>query len=193
MISFAQLRERVKNIKNLNKVLIMGTTALILILGISVIWFSAKDIGTEATAQELKQFSQNIRRYYQNRPDFWGLNTQTAVEKQIAPQSMIKPNGLLNAYGTAVVVGNGNDGVMLMPGARTFDIAYKGLNKQQCKELLTYKFDESFWMGLASIMVTTDKQQQSFSWNDSQNKLPVSPAKAKEICNGNTIILWHFE
>lgn len=177
----------------MNKALIMGTAALILILGISVIWFSSADIGTESAAQELKQFSQNIRRYYQNRPDFWGLNTQTAIDKQIAPQSMIKPEGLRNAYGSEVVTGNGNDGVMLMPGARTFDIAYKGLNKQQCRELLSYKFDETFWMGLASIQITTDEQQQSFSWNDSLNKLPVSPAKAKEICNGDTVILWHFE
>ncbi len=189
----AKIKERIKNIKSLNKVLIMGTAALILILGVSVIWLSSTDIGTDAAAQELKQFSQNIRRYYQNRPDFWGLNTQTAIEKQIAPRDLIKPEGLRNFYGEEVIVGNGIDGIMLMPGARTFDIVYKGLNKQQCKEMLSYKFDETFWMGLASIQIVSGKQNQIFSWNDSQNKLPVSSAKAKEICNGDNTLLWHFE
>ena len=47
--------------------------ALLIVWGISVLLFSEKYIGTDKAAAEVQQLAENIRRFYQNRPDFLGI------------------------------------------------------------------------------------------------------------------------
>ncbi len=149
--------------------------------------------GLTETAQEVQQLSANIRHYYQNRPDFWGLDTQTVVEKGISPKSMSHQKGLQGFWGNPVSVGNGSEGTMLMPGSRTFDIVYKNLDRKQCMALAPYKFDETFFMGLSYMILIKDNTQETFSWDNPVKKLPITAAMAKEFCGTNNNILWHFE
>lgn len=149
--------------------------------------------GLKEAAQEVQQLSTNIRRYYQNRPDFWGLDTQTVVEKAILPQNMSHQKGLQGFWGNPVLVGNGSEGAMLMPGSRTFDIVYKNLNRKQCMALAPYKFDEQFFMGLSYMVLIKDNTQETFTWDDKVKKLPITTAMAKEFCAENNHILWHFQ
>ena len=125
--------------------------ALLIVWGISVLLFSEKYIGTDKAAAEVQQLAENIRRFYQNRPDFWGLNTQAVLDKQIAPRAMSKSGRLMNFFGKEVVVGSGIEGMMLMPGSRNFDIVYKNLNKQECVEMASFRFEEKFWLGVESV------------------------------------------
>lgn len=170
------------------------TAAALVVIAVILFWLMpSTDSGTKQAAQEVQKLSENIRRYYQNRPDYWGLSTKTAIEKKIAPMEMIKSDGLRNFYGTEVTTGNGEEGTMLMPGTRNFDVAYKGLSRRQCIELSSYKFDEKFWMGVGSVTIKNSQAKTDFSWSDEKNKLPVSLVKAKELCVNDNIIIWHFE
>ncbi len=168
--------------------------ALLIVWGISVLLFSEKYIGTDKAAAEVQQLAENIRRFYQNRPDFWGLNTQAVLDKQIAPRAISKSGRLMNFFGKEVVVGSGIEGMMLMPGSRNFDIVYKNLNKQECVETASFRFEEKFWLGVESVTVTNADHTAVFSWDDKENLLPAKTEKVKKICqNEGNAVLWHFQ
>lgn len=151
------------------------------------------DVGTREAAKELVQLNDNIRRHYQNKPDFWGLSTQTIVQNKVYPQQMLKNGRLTGFFGNEVLVGRGENGEMLMPGARGFDIVYKNLNKKQCEELAAFRFDEKFWLGITGITLNNGKEQKYFTWSDKEYALPISKNFVETICRNSNIIIWHCE
>lgn len=185
-------REKVKNIRRINIILGAAVGLLLIIWGAAVLIFSDKDIGSEIAAGQVQMLSENIRRYYQNRPDFWGLNSQTVVDKQMTPRNMT-PNGkLANYFGKPVTVGSGEDGAMLMPGARNFVISFHELNHQECVETASFKFGEKFWLGVTEVSINDGTKTEIFSWNNQQNILPVKKNSAEKACGGTNIVSWHF-
>lgn len=185
-------REKAGNLRRINIILGGAAGFLLIIWGAAVLIFSDKDIGSEIAAGQIQSLSENIRRYYQNRPDFWGLSTQTVIDKQMAPRNMIVNGRLVNYFGKPVTAGNGEDGAMLMPGARHFDISYHGLNHQECAETASYKFNEKFWLGVTEVSINNGSQTEVFSWNHQQNILPVKKNLAEKICGSSNIVSWHF-
>ena len=150
--------------------------------------------GTANAAEELQQLAQNIRRHYQNRPDFWGLSTLTVIEKQIAPATMVRNGTLQGFFGNQIVIGSGADGAVLMPGARNFDSAYKGLTYHQCRHLAVYDFGQAFWLGVSSVIIGNAQSETVFDWETDGNSLPIGSGAAKKACaeSQNTII-WQFQ
>ncbi len=185
-------REKVKNIRRINIILGAAVGLLLIIWGAAVLIFSDKDIGSEIAAGQVQTLSENIRRYYQNRPDFWGLNTQTVIDKQMAPRNMSLNGKLANYFGKPVTVGNGEDGAMLMPGARNFVISFHELNQQECAETASYKFSEKFWLGVTEVSINNGTKTEIFSWNNQQNILPVKKNLAEKACGNTNIVSWHF-
>lgn len=157
-----------------------------------LLWHEA-DSGTCEAAKELVQLNDNIRRHYQNKPDFWGLSTQTIVQNKIYPQQMFKNGGLTGFFGNDILVGRGENGEMLMPGARGFDIVYKNLNKKQCEELAAFRFDEKFWFGITGITLNNGKEQKYFTWSDKEYALPIRKNFVQTICGNSNILIWHCE
>ena len=174
------------------KIWVGGCVVLVLFL---VGWFLTReaDVGTRQAAEELVRLSENIRRYYQNRPDYWGLSTQTVLSNRIYPQSMLQNGELRGFFGNEVLVGRGENAEVLMPGARGFDIIYKHLNKKQCQELASFKFNEKFWLGIAGITLSNGRKQQFFTWSDKEHILPIKPAAAKALCSNDNLLIWHHE
>lgn len=185
-------REKIKNIRRINWILGGAVGLLLMIWGAAVVIFADKDIGSEIAAGEVQKLSENIRRYYQNRPDFWGLNTKTVLDKQIAPRNMAVNGLLVNYFGKPVTVGNGEDGAMLMPGARNFDISFRELSHQECVKTAFFKFDEKFWLGVTEVSINNGKQTEIFSWNNQQNILPIKKNLAEKACGSDNIVSWHF-
>ncbi len=179
-------------LKHYNRTVAIAVTGLLAVLGLSVFIFSEEDSGITAAAEELSELSGNIRHYYQARPDYWGLNTQTVIDKKIYPAQMLK-NGELSGYmGNAVLIGSGAEGTMLMPGARNFDIVYKGLSAKQCIELSSHKFEQKFWLGISGVSILSDKQETLFNWDSENHRLPISKSQAKKSCGKSNTIIWHF-
>lgn len=151
------------------------------------------DVGTAEAAKELVQLDKNIRRHYQNKPDFWGLSTQTVMQNKIYPQQMLKNGKLIGFFGNDVLVGRGENAEVLMPGARGFDIVYKNLNQKQCEALAAFKFDEKFWLGITGITLNNGKEQKYFTWSDKEYGLPIKTNFVQTICKNSNIITWHCE
>lgn len=185
-------RKRISEIAFINKAIFGLLLVALLFWAAMTIFFTEKDIGTAKTTAELSQLANNIRKYYQNRPDFWGLSTQTVIEKKIAPLAMLQNNSLQSYYKTPVLVGSAPDGTMLMPGAKSFDIIYKDLNKQQCEELASYRFDDKFWLGVMSLTLDNGSEAIVFNWID-KNLLPIKKEQAKNVCMRKNTLIWHYE
>ncbi len=171
-------------------------------IGFSIAMFAAlvgwlllheADTGTREAAKELVQLNDNIRRHYQNKPDYWGLSTQTVIQKGIYPQDLLKNGKLTGFFGNEILVGHGENAEMLMPGARGFDIVYKDLNKKQCEELAAFRFDEKFWLGITGITLSNGKEQKYFTWSDKKHTLPISKNFVQTICGASNTISWHCE
>lgn len=173
----------------------LAWTAGVVLLGWGVLSFifSQEVSGVKEAAAQVEQLAVNIRRHYQNRPDYWGLGTQTVIDKKIAPRQMLQNGHLVGFMGNPVLVGLGADGTILMPGSRNFDIIYKDLSAKQCVALASYKFEQKFWLGVTGITIINAKQTQDFSWDSEAYKLPVIKSLAKEFCHGNATIIWHFD
>lgn len=189
-----RLKSQIFRLKKFNKLIGAAAGVILLGWGLSVFIFSQEDSGVREAAAEIEELAANIRRYYQNRPDYWGLNTQIVLDKNIYPNRMLKNSSLNGYFGNSVLVGNGINGEVLMPGSRNFDIIYKGLNKKQCVGLASFKFDQKFWLGVTGVSVVNNKGgQQLFGWNDEKNQLPVKKEQAETVCESDNTIIWHCE
>ncbi len=180
--------------KSYRKTILAFVMVLVIGCGCSLFFFAQDNKQITAAADELASLITNIRRYYQNRPDYWGLNSQLVIEKKISPPQMQKNNVLLSCLGNEVLVGNGLEAETLMPGSHNFDVTYRNLAEKQCINLACFPFDQKFWLGVTGVTITNARQQQLFSWDDEENGLPIPCRLAEKICTEteNTII-WHCE
>lgn len=66
-----------------------GLTVLLIIAGV---WYAASRPNQRVIGamDNLAQLTENIRRNYKNRPDYWGLSTENVIQKQIAPSAMLR-------------------------------------------------------------------------------------------------------
>ena len=140
---------------------------------------------------QMIDLSENIRSYYQNRPGYWGLNTNIVINNKIAPAGMIA-DGKLSSQFDEVLVGFGIDGEIIMPGAKTFDIVYKGLNRIDCINMVGYKFKDEQYLGMVGIKVLNPEGETNFAWG-TVNNIPVSKSQANKICSKENIVMWSFE
>ena len=188
-----QFKQSLSKLRAYYKALFVGVV-LFLVGGLSLtFFFSQETSGTAEAATELEALTSNIRRYFQNRPDYWGLSTQMVLDKNIYPNKMLKNNHLIGYFGNPVLVGNGLNADVLMPGARNFDIIYKDLNKKQCIGLASFKFSSQFWLGVTGITIINDDNKLFFTWDDKENSLPIQKNTAKDICDAKNTIIWHYE
>ena len=148
--------------------------------------------GIETAARQTAELADNIRRHYSQKPGYWGLNTASVLKDGIAPQGMTTEGKLLNALGLPVSVGAGFEGGIIMPGIRSFDIAFAGLSAAECRELAVYSFSDRQNLGLISVSIKNNSRTETFSWGG-ENPLPVNPDRAKALCRKGGGVLWRFE
>lgn len=100
---------------------------------------------------------------------------------------------LINALGKPVKIGSGENGDTVMPGERSFDVVYSGLNTGECIALAAYRFERPEELGLLQVTIVGKDNRQSFSWGEETFKLPVSRPEAKKICRNGSKVLWTME
>lgn len=167
---------------------------VLLLLFAMMAWFVATRSNQKivVATNNMLQLAEETRRYYHNRPDYWGLSTSSVIDKKIAPAHMISGNKLLNPLEAEFNIGSGADGAMIMPGTRSFDIAYQNLSKKDCIDLATYSLSEESKLGLLSITVNNSENETVFTWGG-KYKLPISRENASHICQNLSNIIWNFE
>lgn len=179
-------------IKRLNKkwtiIILIGVLLLSLLIGLS----TKSNPKIEKAAHEVVQIAEEVRQFYRSRPGYWGLNTAAVIKNGIAPNSTLKQDQLLNSLDKEIAIGQGIDGNLVMPGTKSFDIAYKNLSKSECIDLATYPFTEQQSLGLLAIAIYNQESNAEFNWGG-ENRLPIQKSAAKKQCQDNSSIIWTFE
>lgn len=170
------------------------TTAIfvgvLLISGIALHMFSKPDTKIIKAHQQVVSLAEQIRNFYRNKPDAWGLNTAFAIKNNLAGKEMTNGRMLQNALGKEVLLGADILGNTVMPGNRNAVIVYKNLNKKECETLAVLPFTEKMQLSLNAITIVNE-QEHSFTWGE-ENSLPISKSKAGEICKKANDILWNI-
>lgn len=182
--------EKWKKLNRRDKNLYAGIAVLgLLIVVIMAIPGSPKE--SRESADVVMNLADNIRKEYRAKPNYWGLDTQKAINDRIIPQEMVRHNQIMTRQGQGIKIGRGSNGEAVMPGSMGFDIAYDNVNKKSCLQLLAYELTEQQKLGLRSITIENN-QTIEFSWGG-ENKLPISPKDTPNICEMINIIIWSFE
>lgn len=166
-----------------------------LVVVIAVFFLTANLVNhTQKAANQLMLTAENIRLAYQAKPNYWGLDNQSALKNNVFRHFRVVKNAPYNALGGKVLVGYGPLGESVMPGISGFDITYTDMTYAQCVALLSYPFSQAQNLGLLQILLYDEANSQvaEFAWGG-ENSLPVSEANAKNYCEKHNNILWHFE
>lgn len=176
-------------IKNQLLFWIMLLSIMIIILVFAgVVLYPAKD--QKIVLSEVQEISENIRRHYAQKPDYWGLNTQTVVEKSLADQKQIRRGKIFSRIGREIIVGQDLNGSVVMPGQHFFVISIPNLSRDRCVEILSMPLDPSANLGLTNIVVASKDQTTELTWG---KNLPISVEEASKICQSANTIGWRFE
>ena len=153
-----------------------------------------EDIGVQEAGHQVAQLAQNIRNRYKTRLDYWGLSTAEVINKKIYPLSMVVTGTELRGYfGGIVEVGSDENGTPVMPTVKTFVVAYKDLTEPQCLALASYKFDQNFWLGVQSMVISNDSGATRFDWSANNLVLPAAKSTVKPLCKALNTIIFYFE
>ena len=153
-----------------------------------------EDIGAQEAGHQVAQLAQNIRNRYKTRLDYWGLSTTEVINKKIYPLSMNASDTELRGYfGGIVEIGSDENGTPVMPTVKTFAVAYKDLTKPQCLALASYKFDQNFWLGVQSMVISNDSGATHFDWSTNNLALPAEKSTVKSLCKDLNIIIFYFD
>ena len=172
-------------------ILYIWLTSLVIILLLGLI-FSFKRPPKEIIAadKELIKITEKVRMYYRNRPDYWGLDNETAKQQKFY-LGEIKDDKMLNVLGKEILIGADDSGAQVMPGARSFMVTYRDLTHEECIELAVFQGREQDKLGLISMSIQNDKGVYDFSWGN--KGLPLSRSQAKQYCQEKNSIMWSFE
>ncbi len=173
--------------------LVGGGLFIIILFGVLLVG-GQRDVGLSEAGAQIAELAQNIRAHYKMRPDFWGLSTQEVIAKKIYPSMMTTDGTTLKGYFANIVeVGADENGTAVMPTARTFVIAYKGLTEQQCVGVATAKFGHNFWLTISGMEIISDKGRQMFNWSNTDFMLPASKGIVKKLCGNRNMLVFYFE
>ena len=138
------------------------------------------------THEQIFKTADNIRKYYADRPGYWKLSTQSAIDDRLITDELKQKD-------FEVKIGEGDEGDMAMPSDADFDIALKNLNKSYCIGLVEFPVNKEQQLGLQKISIINAKGTTDFTWGDEQHPLPVAKYSARKVCepSGNAV-LWTF-
>lgn len=188
-----KLKEIIEILKQrINLKIAAGCAGLLFLIIGGIVWVSRPNPKITLAAKEVMSVAEEIRKFYRNRPGYWGLNTESVLKNNLLPASFIQNGKPVNALGKNILIGQGAEGNLVMPGARSFDIVFADLDKKECEQLAEFQFTENQSLGLLSITIINNGQQTEFSWGG-ENKLPITTENARRYCGKQTSLLWTFE
>lgn len=157
-------------------------------------WFLLKspkpDANIVTAGNQISLLTDNVRKFYRNRPDAWGLNTQSVLKNAIAPQEMVQNGKLINALGKETLVGADSNGTTVMPGSRNFAITFRGLDYEECVELSALAPDEKTALSLTSETIANETETM-FIWGG-EHPLPITRKAAEEFCKQQNSLIWNI-
>lgn len=134
--------------------------------------------------------SDEIRNHYAEKPDYWGLSTQTAIQANYIPPKFIKDGKIIISSGNEIFIGDGAKADTIMPRATSFDIVLPQLNKAQCIAHAEAAISSENQVKLLSISIINSLGFYRFEWGNEKYKLPIAKFASKDVCSDfeNTLI-----
>lgn len=179
----AQLKE--------NKVVAACLAVVVLALFILIFAHTGEN-GFQKTQQQVEMLASQVRSYYAQKPNYWGLSNAVALEKGIVPENMNRNGKIISALGKELFVGGDVQGNPVSIGSREFAISIADVGTAACRSLATAPLNDFFKLGLIRLTIKNNEQEQTFEWGG-ENPLPITKAKAVEICSKNNALSWFFE
>jgi hypothetical protein len=167
-------------------------TGMLLVIMVIVWWNTKPNTRVVKAAEQVFAIADAVRKSFINKIDYWGLDTEMVINNNILTNRFYKDNNLLNALGKPVLIGSGEEGSMVMPGVRSFEIVYGELTQNECIALATYDYEQQEELGLLKITIRGDESRE-FGWVEEGYKLPVSRPEARKICKNGSKVIWTME
>lgn len=171
------------------KHLAIGAGIVLTAAAVLFILFNAINKPAVEAAGQVSLLTENVRKFYQNRPDGWGISSESAVKNKIVPKAMMKDGKIVNALGKEVLLGADENGNMVMPGMRSFAVVYKGLSYRECVIAAEKSLTENMPLVLNDLVVRHKDKSTEFIWGG-ENALPVSASAAKKACGKQNMLIW---
>lgn len=144
----------------------------------------------EKNVVEIFQISDDIRSYYANKPDYWGVSTQSVIDNKIVSEEFINGGKLILHGHTEIRIGNGENADAVMPLSQYFDIIMSNLNKAQCMAYAEAPLLQEDRLKLNSIRIINILGDYLFEWGG-KRKLPIAKYMTRDLCiDGSNTIIW---
>ena len=131
--------------------------------------------------------AQKIHHFYRDRPGYWQLATNTAIEDKLVVGALAKKEEF------DVRIGQGLDGDTGLPSDMSFNIVLRHLNKSACINLSELPISEDSKLILQKITLINDNEMVEYAWG-SENPLPIARYSMRQKCQPreNTLV-WTFQ
>ena len=179
----------VKLLKN-TQVIAYVVVGLILITTMLLLFTTSPKDDWSIVNQEISILADNIRNHYKTKPDYWGLNSQSAAK--FSPKEMVRNDKIVSAIGREFIIGQNEVGNTVMPSQRNFMISINNLSKNACRQIAQFDIDDKNQYGLQKIIINTPTVKTEFEWGG-KNSLPISSENANKFCDKKNTISWVFE
>ena len=126
--------------------------------------------------EHIFQTADNIHAYYRDYPNYWKLNTETAIDDKLVSDELLRHTEY------DFKIGIGVDGNTALPSDLTFDIVLAGVNKSACIGLVETKANKEQLLSLQKITVINSKGSTDFEWDGDKHFLPVAKYAARDVC-----------
>lgn len=168
--------------------LLGGGILFILLICCFFLWFSLLHNPHKELHDKIFTLAEQVHNYYRDRPGYWKLSTETAVQ-----DGLLKDDMLNNYREYDIKIGQGTDGESGLPSDMSFNIAVKNLNKTACISLSEMNVPLNRQLLLMKISIINETGITEFSWGG-EHTLPVAKYSARNLCQplGNTLV-WTFQ
>lgn len=172
----------------------LGAIILTIVLALLLMWtLMPKNKEIFSVAQnELISLADNLRHHYTIRPDYWGLDNESAVKNNLIPEKMRHAKKAISSLGREIIIGQDSAGNMVMPGGRNFMLTIGNLSKSACSAMLAWPLSPKEQPGLIRVDLTTADETTAFEWGTSHS-LPITASTAEKYCKNRNTISWIFE
>ncbi|MBQ8870129.1 MAG: hypothetical protein IJ019_01985 [Alphaproteobacteria bacterium] len=144
----------------------------------------------EIVKKEIISLSESIRDSYKSKPDYRGLNTESVAE--IAPQELKRKNKIVSSIGREFIVGQDENGSIIMPSQRVFMISINNLSKKSCEQIAVLNILENNLYGLQKVIIKNSDYQINFELGG-EYPLPITEENADKFCKNKNTVSWVFE
>jgi len=142
---------------------------------------------------QIFSLSDEIRTYYVDKPDYWGLDTASLIKNHIIPRRHVHKKKIILSSGKQILVGNGINAEPVMPMAQTFDIVLPNLNKAQCISYAEAPLNNENSLKLYSLEIVNSAGSYLFEWGGKRS-LPISKYSTKDLClDRNNTLIWSIK